>query len=153
MLASFYRGIIVFLSLVSMAHAEVLLEKVKSPGFVMTSYAVSSRCTISDTGLLTTQLQLGELLSKRNTQLQLTTLKVKARIKEAALGNITTNSFPVDAATISYRAYQKQLDGTLKQILLFEQNGGSGVESKNNTEAAITLRNFIDLNCGDPLIY
>jgi hypothetical protein len=119
----------------------------------MSSYAVSSRCTVSDTGLLTTQLQLSDLISKRNTQLQLTIVKTTAKINNAALGKITSSSFPVDGPTISYRAYQKLADGSIKQILLYEENGGTGVKKTNSSDAAVTLRNFIDLNCGDPLVY
>lgn len=147
-----YRCLLAFLCFVSTVQADVLLEKIKQPGYVMPSYAISSRCTLSNTGLLTTKLQLGELISKRNTRLQLTTLKIQAKINEAALGKITTSSFPVDPPTVTYRAYQKQSNGSTQAVLLYEENGGSGVKSINNSEAATLLRNFIDLNCGDSLI-
>jgi hypothetical protein len=153
MSAAFYRWSLSLLCLASTAQAGVLLEKVKYPGEVMPSYTISSRCTLSDTGLLVQHQQLGDLISKRKTQLQVTTANIKAKVTLAAAGKVTSSTFPVDGQTIIYRAYQKQPDGSVKQILLYEENGGSGQKLVNETEEAIVLRNFIDLNCGDPLTY
>jgi hypothetical protein len=153
MSAAFYRWSLSLLCLASTTQAGVLLEKVKYPGEVMPSYAISSRCTLSDTGLLVQHQQLGDLISKRKTQLQITTANIKAKITQTALGKVTSSIFPVDAQTIIYRAYQKQPDGSVKQILLYEENGGSGQKKVNDAQEAIALRNFIDLNCGDPLTY
>jgi hypothetical protein len=153
MSAAFYRWSLSLLCLASTAQASVLLEKVKYPGYVMQSYAISSRCTLSDTGLLVQHQQLGDLISKRKTQLQVTTANIKAKMTLAASGKITSSPFPVDPPTVIYRAYQKQPDGSTKQILLYEENGGSGQKKVNEAQEAIMLRNFIDLNCGDPLTY
>lgn len=139
------------LCLVSTAQAGTLLEKVSTPGFVMSSYAITKKCTITDSGQLIQQYQLAGMNSKRSTPLQLTKASIKANISEAALGAINSESFPVDAASISYRAFQKQAGSTVKTVLLYEENGGSGQKTINNSASAVALRNFIDVNCGDQL--
>ena len=146
------RWVLVPLCLATTAQAGVLLEKVSSPGFVMPSYAITKNCTISDTGQLTLQYQLEAMSSKRTLPLQLTKASIKAKIAEAALGKISSESFPVDVGTVSYNAYQKQTDGSDKKVVLYEQNGGSGEKKVNDSEAAAALRNFIDVNCGNQLL-
>lgn len=146
------RWALLSLCLASTAQAGVLLEKVNSPGFVMPSYAINKSCTISDSGQLIMQYQLDGMSSKRALQLHLTKAGIKTKIAEAALGTINSESFPVDAGTVSYRAYQKQADSPAKMVLLYEENGGSGEKKVNDSEAATALRNFIDLNCGNELL-
>ena len=143
------RWVLVSLCLATTAQAGVLLEKVNYPGFVMPSYAISKSCTISDSGQLIMQYQLDGMSTKRTLPLQLTKASIKTKIAEAALGKISSESFPVDVNTVSYRAYQKQADGSDKKVLLFEENGGSGEKKINDSEAAVALRNFIDVNCGN----
>ena len=143
------RWVLVSLCLATTAQAGVLLEKVNYPGFVMPSYAISKSCTISDSGQLIMQYQLEGMSTKRTLPLQLTKASIKTKIAEAALGKISSESFPVDVNTVSYRAYQKQADGSDKKVLLFEENGGSGEKKINDSEAAVALRNFIDVNCGN----
>ncbi len=143
------RWVLVSLCLATTAQAGVLLEKVNYPGFVMPSYAISKSCTISDSGQLIMQYQLDGMSTKRTLPLQLTKASIKTKIAEAALGKISSESFPVDVNTVSYRAYQKQADGSDKKVLLFEENGGSGEKKVNDSEAAVALRNFIDVNCGN----
>jgi hypothetical protein len=135
------------------AQAGTLLEKVSSPGFVMSSYAIVKKCSITDNGQMVQQYQLHEMASKRTTPLVLAKGSIKIKISEAALGTINTEGMPVDGPTISYRAYQKQAGSALKTVLLYEENGGSGQKSTNDSPSAVALRNFIDVNCGDPLVY
>ncbi|MCX7092061.1 MAG: hypothetical protein NTY50_01230 [Methylobacter sp.] len=146
------RWALLSLCLTSTAQAGVLLEKVSYPGFVMTSYAINKSCTISDNGQLTLHYQLDGMSSKRTVPLQLTKASIKTKIAEAALGVINSENFPVDVNTVIYRAYQKQDDSPAKAVLLYEENGGSGEKKVNDSEAAVTLRNFIDLNCGNELL-
>lgn len=134
-------------SLVSTAQAAVLLEKVSYPGFVMPSYALTKSCTLSDTGLLTQSYTLSGMNSKRNQTLVINKTAIVSNINQAATGIVSSDIFPVDAPTISYRAYQKQANGTMKMITLYEENGGSGFKKTNSAVAAVTLKNFIDVNC------
>ncbi len=152
MSTSSYRWALLSLCLTSTAQAGVLLEKVNYPGFVMPSYAINKSCTISDNGQLTMQYQLDGMSSKRTLPLQLTKARIKTKIAEAALGTINSENFAVDANTVSYRAYQKQADSPAKIVVLYEENGGSGEKKTNDSEAAVALRNFIDLNCGNELL-
>lgn len=146
---SSYRWALLPLCLASTAQAGVLLEKVSYPGFVMPSYAISKNCAIYDSGQLIIQYQLDGMNSKRIIPLQLSKSGIKMKIAEAAKGTINSESFPVDVATVIYRAYQKQADNTVQPVLLFEENGGSGEKKTNDAEAAVALRNFIDANCGN----
>lgn len=146
------RWALLSLCLTSTAQAGVLLEKVSYPGFVMPSYAINKSCTISDNGQLTLLYQLGGMSSKRSVELQLTKTAIKTKIAEAALGAINSENFPVDVNTVIYRAYHKQDGSPAKAVLLYEENGGSGEKKVNDSEAAVALRNFIDLNCGNELL-
>ena len=146
------RWALLSLCLASTAQAGVLLEKVSYPGFVMPSYAISKSCTISDSGQLIMQYQLDGMSSKRTLPLQLSKAGIKTKITEAALGTINSENFPVDVNTVIYRAYQKQADSPAKMVLLYEENGGSGEKKANDSEAAVALRNFIDINCGNELL-
>jgi hypothetical protein len=167
--------LLVLQGMAGLASAGVLLEKVTFPGFVRQEYAISTRCTLSDgmkavanpvgtgiavpigtgitvpNGVLVMESQLGSLKSKRQQPLQLSAEAIKAVITVASLTPIISHSFPVDAGTQIYRAYQKKADGSVKSVLLWEQNGGTGTENINSSAEALMLRNFIDLNCGNPL--
>lgn len=131
--------------------ANVLLEKVTYPGFVMQSYAISTQCQLMDNGQIMRTKQLGGLTSNQVLPLKLSVDTIKTSIKTAALGKITIENAPVDMPTISYRAYQKQSNGKWKQILLWEQNGGSGENKTNDSTEATTLKNFININCDNAL--
>lgn len=150
---SFYRWTLLSLCIVSTAQAAVLLEKVTLPGEVLPGYDIRKNCVIQDSGQLVIQYQLSGMNSKRTMPLQLSKPGIKIKIDEAATGTITSEIIPVDVATIIYRTYQKQIDGTIKTVLLYEENGGSGEKKINNSQAATALRNFIDVNCGDELRY
>ena len=149
----YYRWLLLPLCALSTAQASVLLEKVSYPGYVMPSYALTKSCTIQDNEQLVIQYQLDGMSSKRTLPLQLNKASIKAKIAEAETGAMSMESFPVDVATVIYRAYQKQADGKLKMVLLYEENGGSGTKSVNDAQSAVALRNFIDANCGDNLRY
>lgn len=148
-----FRWALLSFCLVSTAQADILLQKISSPGFVMSTYAISKSCTITDAGQLIMQFQLDGMNSKRSIPLQLTKASIKTKISEAALGTLNTESFPVDVPTISYYAFQKQADNTVKKVVLYEANGGSGQKITNDSQSAVALRNFIDVNCGDNLVY
>lgn len=151
-----YRHALLALVLQTLAagvHAEVLLEKLTSPGFVMPAYAISTHCTLADDGKLFIEYQLGSLKSSRTQPLQLSVSSIKRSILQAAQGNVTTTPYAVDVPTTVYRAYQYPPNGAAQTVTLLENNGGSGTQSINDSQAAIALRNFIDLNCGDPLQY
>lgn len=141
------------LSLIADAQAGIILEKVTYAGETLPSYAINKHCTINDNGQLNTEYQLNSMSSKRTQVLKLSKITIKQNIDTAALAIINTDIFPVDGETILYRAYQKQMDGTVKTVLLYEENGSSGEKKVNASDSAIALRNFIDLNCGDALRY
>lgn len=129
------------------APADVLLERVTLPGYVMESFAARTACTIDDNGHLAQEFQLGELASNRVQQTHMTVGTVKLAIIEAARGTLQTESFPVDAPTVIYRAYKAGADSGARVVLLLEENGGSGEKKVNQSPAAQKLKNFIDLHC------
>jgi hypothetical protein len=128
-----------------------LLEKITTPGFVMAEYAISKSCVIHRTGSLVITRNLAQLSSTRTIALKLNLPTISSVIKTAALGSITTGIAPVDGGRVEYHAYQLQADGSLKKVVLWED--GEGSSNINNTMEAKMLRNFIDLTCGDPLLY
>ncbi|MFZ2724709.1 MAG: hypothetical protein WAX77_00485 [Methylococcaceae bacterium] len=141
------------LSVSTTAQAGILLEKVNYPGFVMDSYAATKHCAIHDNGQLSLDYQLTDLYSKQSLPLKFSRAAIKNKIALADTGTINTEIFPVDANTVIYRAYLKQSDASIKTVLLYEENGGSGQKHSNTSEAAITLKNFIDLNCEGSIKY
>jgi hypothetical protein len=132
--------------------ATPLLEKVTTHGYVMAEYALNKSCVIENTGQMTIYYNLRGLSSQRVVKLKLNRKNLNAVIDTAALG--TLKKAPgemVDAGRTDHFAYQKQADGTFKKVILWQS--GDGVIYTNQSPEAKLLRNFIDLNCGDPLLY
>lgn len=153
MLKSIYHGLLTVILLTgtfTATEAAVLLEKTTSRGFVMPAYGVTSRCSLTDDGHLIQQYNLSTLMSKRVSAMQLSVINLKTMIKNTSFGMVTSEMFPVDAGTQTYRAFNIQA-GVVKSVLLYEENGGTGQKRTNNAPEALILRNFIDLNCGNPL--
>ena len=128
----------------------LLLEKITTPGFIAPSAALSKSCVIQKSGNLVISYNLGGLISKRTTLLKLNFPTIIATIDKAAVGPFAAGLSTVDTGRTEYNAYQKQPDGSLKKIILFQQGGIS--PATNLAPEATLLRNFIDLNCGDPLL-
>jgi hypothetical protein len=132
------------------AIAAPLLEKVTTPGFVMPEYAITTRCTLNDTGQMTIKYVIGNINSVQTRSIALTKLAIQAAINNAAGHTSWGPVLVADAPVQTYAAYQRQPDGTSKRIVLWQSTGGTNVAT-NNTSDAVRLRNLIDLNCGDPL--
>ncbi len=133
------------------AKQPVMLEKITTPGFVMAEYAVNKSCVIQANGKLVVNYKLGTLSSKREDVLKLSLTAIKDAIDKAALGVLTAGPSIADTGRVEYAAYQPQADRSLKKIVLW-QTGEIAPETNDAPEAKL-LRNFIDLNCGDPLLY
>lgn len=132
------------------AEAVPLLEKDTSPGFVSPSYAISKTCVIHRAGIMINSYNLAGLSSQRIMPLKLSLAKIITMINNATLGALTTGQSTVDTGSVRYYAYQAQADGSFKKIVLWQVGGVA--PQVNNSAEALTLRNFIDLNCGDPLL-
>lgn len=101
--------------------AAVLLEKITYPGFVMPAYAIVTSCKLTDSNQIVFEKQIGSLKSSQTLPLKLTVDNIKTQIGIAATGTITSESFPVDAQTTRYQGYNKQANGKLKAVLLWEE--------------------------------
>jgi hypothetical protein len=128
-----------------------LLEKITKPGFVMAEYAINKSCMIQSTGAMSINYALGQLSSKRASVLKLSLTTINAAIDKAAMGTLKTWSSTADTGRVEYYAYQMQADGSFKKYILWQT--GEIAPKTNNAPEAKLLRNFIDLNCGDPLLY
>jgi len=150
---SMHRRLTLLLLLAPCAlRAEVLLERIGQPGFAEAAYAVGSQCTIDATGQLAQHYRLGgELGSSRVQQLQLTGAALRQKIRAASGGEILEETYPVDAETWIYRAWKPAADGSAVEVLLYEENGGTGQRRINQDRAARMLKNFLDLNCSGAL--
>jgi hypothetical protein len=136
------------------SRADVLLERLSYPGMSEAAYAVSTRCTLDDTGQLAMHYRIGgELGSSRVQQMQLTLAALRAGIRQASRGEYSSEMMPVDAETWIYRAWKRADDGSYAEVVLFEENGGTGQKRVNQDMAARMLKNFIDLNCDGEIRY
>jgi hypothetical protein len=126
-----------------------LLEKITTPGFVLPEYAISKTCTLQTNGSLSISYTIGGLTSKKISQLKLSLPSLKQTIDAAAMGELTEGPSIADTGRVEYAAYQAQVGGTSKKIILWQ--AGEIAPKTNNSSEARLLRNFIDLNCGDPL--
>jgi hypothetical protein len=134
------------------AQADILLERVTEPGMTEAVWAVSTRCTIDENGQLALHYRLGaELGSSRVQQLQLTLAALRSGIRQASRGEFVDEAIGVDGETWIYRAWKRADDGSQAEVLLYEENGGSGQKRVNQSAAARMLKNFIDLNCSGAL--
>ena len=133
------------------ASAVPLLEKDTISGFISPAYAINKTCVIHRAGTMVNSYNLGGLASQRSTVLKLSLAKIVTMINNAALGFLTPGQpTAADQGGVEYYAYQPQAGGSLKKIVLWQIGGGT--PQLNNSAEALTLRNFIDLNCGDPLL-
>lgn len=146
-----YFAILVALLFAQTASAVPLLEKITIPGNMLTENAVAKSCVIHRGGKMVSRRSLAQLSSTRTTALRLNFAAIKPVIDSVALGTITTGIAPVDGGRVEYHAYQPQADGSLKKIIVWEN--GEGSTSTNESMEAKLLRNFIDLTCGEPLLY
>jgi hypothetical protein len=125
----------------------LLLEKITTPGNIAPTAALSKSCVIQKSGNLVMSYNLGGLTSTRKTLLKLNFLTIISTIDKAALGTLTTGASTADTGRIEYNAYQKQLDGSMKKIVLWQEGGIA--PAINDAPEATLLRSFIDLNCGN----
>ncbi|MCX7096721.1 MAG: hypothetical protein NTV43_02315 [Methylococcales bacterium] len=127
------------------------LEKTSSTGFTAPEQASSSLCVLYPNGNISITQTAGGLTSVRRDKLSVKG-DLSAIVAAAAQGELNTAPYPADANSISYRAFADKLPPYVKfkPIVLFEKNGGTGVETVNNSPAASTLRNFMDMNCQTP---
>ncbi len=134
----------------ALASAEVLLERFNASGEMLPEMSSSTVCTITDTGQLETDYTAGgNLRSHRVQQLQLSLTALRTTIAEAQKGELASvDPFPVDGPTLRYRALRHFADGREVEVILWEENGGSGRKQMNTSPAATRLRRFIDMNCG-----
>ena len=133
------------------ALSATLLIKSEVPAPLPPQYALpSTSCIFDDQGLLLTTHRLNGLFAKKSDIVSVSTDAVKKMIAEAATGSIKKPSAVIiGAATVSYYAYQKLTDGSLKRIFLAETHGNSidDTQTVNESAAAVALKNLIDVMC------
>jgi pantothenate kinase len=150
MLKLSYRWLLPLLllqSVATVASAETLFKVVQSsPSTPTDSYTAS--CTISPTTVViehgTNLWQSSSFSAKETKKVNVTAASLRKLINQAAKGAIT--GFPlIGGGTYQYFAYQKQTDGSLKQILLLDKQGGQS----NDSPMVAPLTRFIDRVCGE----
>jgi hypothetical protein len=88
--------------------------------------------------------QSSSFSAKEIKKVNVTAASLRPLINQAAKGTIT--GFPlIGGGTYQYFAYQKQTDGSLKQILLLDKQGGQS----NDSPMVAPLTRFIDRVCGE----
>ena len=137
-------------SAVQAAPATMPLLKIiaRSPTTPTNSYLDS--CTLNIKGQLLIEHSVylfpsgPSLISKETRLIQLNTKDIKSVIDQAANGSVTGMDL-IGGATYKYYAYQKQADGSVKEVFLANQNGIGRV---NDSPSVEPLSRFIDRLCG-----
>ena len=107
-------------------------------------------CTLNEKGQLLIEHSINlfpsgpSLIAKETRLINLNTKDIKSVIDQAANGTVTGMDL-IGGATYRYYAYQKQADGSVKEIFLANQNGIGRV---NDSPLVAPLSHFIDLLCG-----
>jgi hypothetical protein len=128
--------------------AATLLVRQSSPGYVPQELALSTTCVLDDKGVVTTKEQLGKMASKTNTSTQFSLTTIRQMIDEAATGKLKKPEFEIaDAPSKTYYAFQKQADGKINKIFLYEDLGNVNNNKYNDSSAALSLKTFIDVVC------
>lgn len=143
--------------LISTAHAAVLLEKYsQSGGEGPAESRFETSCAIhtsaqANKGVLIKKTSVAGIVSTQTTPIQFNTTQLNNIIASASKGKITTAPLPLDVATHFYVAHQKQTNGSTKSIALYGEDGDVGKKTINNSVAAKSLVNYLELNCVDKL--
>lgn len=128
--------------------ATTLLVKSTIPGYSLPNTALYSNCSLDDEGLLILKTQLNGLTATQAIAHQFSLATIKKAIAEAARGKIIKPKIMIaDAPANNYYAYHKKFDGKMAKVLLIEDNGQSELSTRNESSAALTLRNFMDAIC------
>lgn len=150
MLKSPYRWMLPLLLFQGVALAAPLLKVVAtSPTTPTNSYTNS--CTLNSFGQVVIEHHVWlfpsgpELAAKEVRNINLNVKNIKAVIAQAALGHITGID-PIGGGTYRFFAYQKQADGSTKEIFLLNKDGQG---SFNDSPMVEPLSRFIDSICGN----
>ncbi len=134
--------------------ANLMLERSTYAGFTLPQDYVTTNCKVYDDGQIDIEKQVNNLKSIQNVTIKLTTKDaIKSAIMAAEWGNIIEKRPPLieDLPSSLYQAYYKQANNKLKTIFLWEGSNFPGQYRYNDSEAAASLKNFLDLNCEVPL--
>ena len=144
-------------SLISTAQAAVLLEKYsQSGGEGPAESRFEASCAIhtsaqANKGVLIKKTSVAGIVSTQTTPIQFNTTQLNNIIALASKGKITSTPLPLDVATHMYVAYQKQTNGSNKAIALYGEDGDIGKKTINNSVAAKSLVNYLEMNCENKL--
>ena len=137
---------LILLAGIEAASAHVLLERTTTSGFVLPQAAMTMSCTVSNTGEVTLEFQSGDIGSASTRTVQFTKTEVEKAITEAAQGNVVKEEPQmIDAGAITYTAYQRQADGSTKEIPLWQTKD---LAFHNDAPSAERLKNLLDFLCG-----
>ncbi len=149
MLKFSYYWILPLLFLHGTVFAAPLLEvRTTSPSTPTNSYINS--CILNDRGQVVIEHNVWlfpsgpNLASKEIRAANLSVKNIKSVIAQAEMGNVTGVD-PIGGSTYKYFAYQKQANGSLKEIFLLNKNGQG---SFNDSPVVEPLSRFIDSICG-----
>ncbi len=127
-----------------------VLIKTTHSGFVAPGYNTYTKCEIYNNVMFPSKIVItngaGSLESEVSKEIKLTG-DIAKTIVDAQKGPFIREMAPVDGPGVSYLARKANPNGSYEEIILFSDNGGDGKRVTNKATEAISLRNFIDLNC------
>jgi hypothetical protein len=128
------------------------LVKEAGTGFVMVEYAKTQKCEIfPQQTVLTTSFGGKGQLKSVETKNQTLSGDVMQLIAKAQQSKLVTLSGAVDGPTVRYYGYRINPDDSVTRVLLYDENGGTGVIQNNPSSEALVLRNVIEALCPNTL--
>ncbi|WP_141731296.1 hypothetical protein [Oligoflexus tunisiensis] len=129
-----------------------LLVKEASTGFVMAEYAKTQKCEIfAQKTVLTTNFGGGGQLMSVETKNQTLSGGYMQLIEKAQQTKLVAQSGAVDGPSVRYYAYRINPNDSVTRVLLYDENGGTGVIQNNPSSEALILRNVIESLCPNTL--
>ncbi len=127
-----------------------VLIKTTNSGYVAPGYNTLTKCELYNNTMFNSKIVLtygaGNVQSEITKEIKITGDLAKT-ISDSQRGPFSREMAPVDGPGVVYTARKANPNGSYQDVVLFNDNGGDGNRVTNNSFEAITLRNFLDLNC------
>ncbi|KAB8040810.1 hypothetical protein GCL60_02460 [Silvanigrella paludirubra] len=127
-----------------------VLIKTTNTGYVAPGYNTFTKCELYNNSMFSSKIVLtysaGNIQSEITKEVKITGDLAKS-ISDSQRGPFLREMAPVDGPGVVYTARKANPNGSYQDIILLNDNGGDGNRVTNNSIEAISLRNFLDLNC------
>lgn len=127
-----------------------VLIKTTNSGFVAPFYSTSTKCEIYKNSMFNNKVVItttaGNIQNEYTKEVKITG-DLEKTIADSQRGPFMREMAPVDGPGVVYSARKANPNGSYEEVILLNDNGGDGTKVTNKSNEAITLKNFIDMNC------